>query len=38
MASSVLVNEGEPEEGDNQLIESKKADVSERLLSLIWLL
>ncbi|WP_042817942.1 hypothetical protein [Yersinia wautersii] len=28
-----LVNEGESEEGDNQLIEMQKADVNERLLS-----
>jgi len=32
------MNEGEPEEGDNQLIEMQKADVSERLPPLNWLL
>ena len=33
-----LVEEGERKTEDKQLIESKKADVSEHLLSLNWLL
>ncbi len=32
------MNEGERERRDNQLIETQKADVSERLLPLNWLL